>query len=185
MTMLETDRRTLLDVARVSIHRGFVDRRPLGVHPADFADALRAERAAFVTLRIEGKLRGCIGSLEATRTLVEDVAINAFNAAFHDPRFEPLSRPEFDRVTVSLSILQPPEPMTVADEADLLTQLRPGVDGLTLHTDGRRATFLPAVWQTLPEPRAFLTQLKAKAGLGPEDWPADLRVERYRAEHIG
>ena len=184
MPLDATDRRTLLDAARASIHHGLLEHRPKAFDPAGFSDALRAERACFVTLHIEGALRGCIGSLEPTRPLIDDAAHNAFNAAFHDPRFTPLTGPEFDRLDVSLSILNDPEPMAVRDETDLLTQLRPGVDGLTLHSLGRRATFLPAVWETVPDPRKFLAQLKRKAGLDPDTWPDDLRFERYTTEHI-
>ena len=184
MPLTDADRRTLLDAARASIHHGLLTRESLRVDPDPFDSALRAHGACFVTLRIEGALRGCIGSLEPTRPLVEDATVNAFNAAFHDPRFDPLSRVEFERLDVSLSVLQPAEPMSVRDEADLLAQLRPGVDGLTLYADGRRATFLPAVWDTLGDPRKFVTHLKVKAGLAPDDWPSDLRVERYTTEHI-
>lgn len=184
MSLDSNDRRTLLDAARTSIDHGLIERRPRAFDPIEFSPALQARGASFVTLHIEGALRGCIGSLEATQPLIVDVAHNAFQAAFHDPRFGPVNRAESDRLDVSLSILNPAQPMMVRDEADLLIQLRPGVDGLTLHSAGRRATFLPAVWETIGDPRMFVTQLKLKAGLDPDAWPIDLRVEHYTTEHI-
>ena len=124
--------------------------------------------ATFVTLTQNGQLRGCIGSLEAHRPLATDVAENARAAAFRDPRFAPLGKDEFARTRVEVSLLTPPEPFPVADEADALARLRPGIDGLILSYGRRRATFLPQVWESLPEAHQFIAQLKLKAGL-----PAD------------
>jgi AmmeMemoRadiSam system protein A len=135
--------------------------------------------ATFVTLKLDGELRGCIGSLEARRALSADVRANAVAAAFHDPRFRPLTALEFEATLVEVSLLSSAEPVTVADEADLLLQLRPGVDGLVLEYGHRRSTFLPQVWESLPEPRNFLGALKKKAGLDADFWSAELRIKRY------
>jgi len=145
---------------------------------------LKEERATFVTLTINGSLRGCIGMLEACRPLAEDIAENAVSAAFRDPRFPPLSRDEFDDLKISISVLSPPEEMTFSSEADLLAQIRPGIDGLILQEGGRRGTFLPSVWEELPETELFFEHLKMKAGLPAGYWSDTLRVFRYTAEYI-
>lgn len=147
-------------------------------------DELRQERATFVTLELNGQLRGCIGMLEACRPLAEDVAENAVAAAFRDPRFPPLSREEFDDLKISISVLSPPEEMTFSDEADLLGQIRPGVDGLILQEGFQKGTFLPSVWEELPETELFFEHLKMKAGLPAGYWSDTLRVFRYTAEYI-
>lgn len=177
-------RRTLLDLARQSIRHGLDHGRALEVDPSAYDPALQTPGAAFVTLHRNGELRGCIGSLEAWRPLVSDVAENAFAAAFHDPRFPPLQDNEFDDLAMHLSILSPSEPIRFTDQADLIRQLRPGVDGLVLEDGPRRGTFLPSVWEQLPDPEQFLTHLKLKAGLPPDYWSDRLRVSRYTAESI-
>jgi len=140
---------------------------------------LHEPRASFVTLRHHGELRGCTGSLEATRPLVVDVAHNACRSAFGDPRFPPLSEAELVGLAISVSVLSPLEPLPVESERGLLEALRPGVDGLVLN-DGRAcATFLPSVWESLPEPQAFLDALRRKAGLRPDHWSDTIRFERY------
>lgn len=178
-------RETLLDVARRSIEHGFVTGRPLVVTPSEFHRDLKAVRASFVTLQIRGQLRGCIGHLEAVQPLVVDVAENAFAAAFRDPRFSPLTEIEWPDVELHLSVLTHPEPMTFEDEADLLDQLRPGEDGLVLQDGPNRGTFLPSVWESLPEPADFLAHLKRKAGLAANHWSPHLEVFRYTTESFG
>jgi AmmeMemoRadiSam system protein A len=160
-------------------------RREIALHldaPAaePLAHAALAELGAtFVTLLREGELRGCIGSLELRRRLDEDVRDNAVGAAFRDPRFAPLRRYELDALVVEVSLLGPSAPLRFADEADLLAQLDPGRDGLVIAYGGRRATFLPQVWEALPAPRDFLAALKRKAGLLPDFWSPDLSAWRY------
>jgi hypothetical protein len=178
------DRRLLLALARGSIEHGLEHGRPRPVDLASLPGTLHRRRASFVTLHLGGDLRGCIGRLEATRPLAEDVAENAFAAAFTDPRFPPLASAELPRVHLDISVLGEPERLTFTDEADLLRQLRPGVDGLILREAHLRGTFLPAVWASLPDPKQFLTHLKMKAGLLPEYWSATLEVWRYTAEAI-
>ncbi|EXI82261.1 MAG: hypothetical protein AW10_00709 [Candidatus Accumulibacter appositus] len=140
---------------------------------------LTAPGASFVTLTQNGQLRGCIGSLEAQRPLASDVAENAFAAAFRDRRFPPLSEQELPRTRVEVSLLTPAEPFPVRSEEDALARLRPGVDGLILSYGRRRATFLPQVWESLPEPRQFMAQLKLKAGLAADFWDPEIRLARY------
>jgi hypothetical protein len=185
MTFSPEARTILLDLARRSIVHGLDRSTPLPVDPADYPEPLRAERAAFVTLHLHGELRGCIGHLEAVQPLVRDVVENAYAAAFRDPRFPPLSRQELPGLAVHISILTAPEPMTFATEADLLAQIRPGIDGLILIEGQARGTFLPSVWESLSEPRDFLNHLKRKAGLPAEHWSDRLRVERYTTESFG
>ena len=146
------------------------------------ADWLARPGASFVTLELDGELCGCIGSLTAYRPLAEDVRANARAAAFRDPRFPPLVAEDLPRLRIEVSLLSPLEPVTWADEADLLRRLRPGVDGLVLEHDGHRGTFLPAVWRKLPRPEEFLRQLKRKAGLAVDFWAPDVRVSRYTVE---
>lgn len=178
------DRTTLIEVARASISHGLAHRQPLTVEPAEFDGVLARPGASFVTLKIQGKLRGCIGRMEPDGPLICGVAHNAYAAAFEDPRFDPLTAPDFARIDVHISVLSLTTPMTFDSEDDLLRQLRPGVDGLVLEAGRCRGTFLPAVWQTLPQPRQFLNQLKVKAGLHPDAWPDDMRVMRYTCESI-
>lgn len=135
--------------------------------------------ATFVTLTQQGQLRGCIGSLEAWRPLAQDVQENACAAAFRDPRFSPLRADELPHTRVEVSLLTPPEPMQFSSEADALAQLCPNVDGVIFTASGRRSTFLPQVWEQLPEPREFMARLKQKAGLAASYWGPDVRLERY------
>jgi len=179
------DRETLLQVASDSIRHGLDTGHALGIKLADYSTALQQPGASFVTLTILRQLRGCIGMLTATRPLVEDVAENAFAAAFEDPRFAPLSTAEYDQLEYHISILNPAETMGFDSEADLLQQIRPGVDGLILEERGRRATFLPSVWESLPTASEFLQHLKRKAGLPDDYWSDSVRMQRYTVEEFG
>ncbi len=165
----------LLRVARAAIGAELGFAAPDGVAH----EGLECLGATFVTLTQDGELRGCIGTLSAVRSLRADVAANAVAAAFRDPRFPPLAVAEFALTSVEVSVLSASEPMAFADEAHLLAQLRPGVDGVILEYGHRRATFLPQVWETLEEPRRFLEALKQKAGLPPGFWHPRLNVSRY------
>jgi AmmeMemoRadiSam system protein A len=135
--------------------------------------------ASFVTLTRQGELRGCIGTLEAHRPLGLDVRENAVAAAFRDPRFMPLSRAEYDEIRVEVSLLSPPEPLEVVGETDALAALRPHVDGVVFEYGLARSTFLPQVWEQLPEPAEFLAHLKRKAGLPADFWAEQVRLSRY------
>jgi AmmeMemoRadiSam system protein A len=142
--------------------------------------ALLRPGATFVTLFCRGELRGCIGSLEATRTLGTDVRENAIAAAFRDPRFPPLTAAEFGGTWIEVSLLSAAESHRFDTEAALRDRLRPGIDGVTLEHDARRATFLPQVWESLPEPEDFLAALKQKAGLPVDFWSPRLDVALYQ-----
>jgi AmmeMemoRadiSam system protein B/AmmeMemoRadiSam system protein A len=157
---------------------------PLGIHipVEDDAPFLREPGATFVTLKQGSQLRGCIGSLNAHRTLLEDVRHNAAAAAFADPRFRKLEIGEFGAIRVEVSLLAAAQPLHFKDQADLIAQLRPGVDGLILECGVHRSTFLPQVWESLPAPSVFLAHLKAKAGLPHDFWSPNLRVSRYAVE---
>ena len=181
-TLDPSERRILLDVAQRSIRHGLDRGSPLKVVPADYPPALQTQRASFVTLHLDGELRGCIGHLEAIEPLVADVAENAFSAAFKDPRFPSLQEVELSGLHIDISVLTPAEPLEFTSEADLLRQLRPGVDGLILEDGWARGTFLPSVWESLPEPRDFLAHLKRKTGLPMSHWSDRLRVYRYTTE---
>lgn len=169
--------RTLLAIAQDAIAH------ELGLAQAPRTDGaawLSLAGATFVTLVKDGQLRGCIGSLAASRALGADVAANAVAAALRDPRFPPLTKQEWPRCAVEVSLLSTPKPIRFADEADLLEQIRAGVDGIILECDGKRATYLPQVWEGLPEKRRFLDELKRKAGLPAETRLARCKVSRYR-----
>jgi hypothetical protein len=177
------ERAALLALAAESIAAGLRGARfevQLHEHP----ERLRETRASFVTINRHGRLRGCIGTLEARRALVMEVVAMAHAAAFSDPRFPPLGAEEFAEIDIHISVLSPREPMQFADEMQLLAQLRPGIDGLLLEAGQRRGTFLPSVWEQLPEPAEFLRRLKIKAGLAESYWSSGISVSRYTAESI-
>lgn len=171
--------RQLLQVARESIRHGLDNGRSMSVDVQRYAEPLRQLAATFVTLQKSGGLRGCIGALQPYQPLVSDVAEHAYAAAFSDPRFPPLCSEELDGIVISISVLGPPQAVEFADEEQLIAQLKPAVDGLILEEGRNRGTFLPSVWETLPQPRQFLQQLKRKAGLPADYWSDSLRVSRY------
>lgn len=170
----------LLQLARGAIEYGLIHREPLPVRIDEWPPELTEPAATFTTLRLDGELRGCCGTLVAERPLAKDVAHSAFRAAFRDSRFDPVGGHELDAIRVAVSVLSPLEPMPVRDEADLLGRLTPGTDGLVIAADGLRATLLPTVWATLPEPRQFLAALKLKCGLAVDYWSDRLEFHRYR-----
>jgi len=183
-TLSDDDRQTLLGLTSEAIHYGINHDAPLTIEPQSYTTALQDSRATFVTLEKQGTLRGCIGSLEAYRALVMDVAMNAYSAAFRDPRFPPVRPDELYQLEMHISVLTPPEEMSVSSEEDLLQQLQPGIDGVILSEGDHRATYLPSVWGQLPEPREFIQNLKVKAGLPMPYWSDSMRVQRYRVESI-
>lgn len=173
--------RALLRIARSAIAER------LGLAGLDRADhaALQQPSATFVTLKKSGELRGCIGSLQSVRPLGRDVHENAIAAAFHDPRFVPLTVAEFDVTTIEVSLLSASERIDVANEEDLLARLQPGVDGLILEYGRLRATFLPQVWEKLVDPYEFMAALKCKAGLPAGFWSPTMNVSRYQVTKWG
>ena len=170
----------LLQLARSAIEYGLIHKEPLPVRIDQWPPELAEPAATFTTLRLDGQLRGCCGTLEAALPLAEDVARSAFRAAFRDSRFDPVGGHELDAIRLAVSVLSPLEPMPVTDEADLLGRLTPGTDGLVLCADGVRATLLPTVWETLPDPGRFLAVLKLKCGLAADYWSDQLEFHRYR-----
>ncbi len=173
--MLPATQRWLLALAREAITTAFNNTMPRVDDPPREA---KARRACFVTLTRHGALRGCIGSLTAQRPLYEDVIMNARAAAFHDPRFPPLSPDELPHITIELSVLTPPQP--VAFDPRHPETLRG--KGVVLSKNGRSATFLPSVWEQLPTPEEFLSQLCIKAGLPPDEWRRGVSIQSYTAE---
>lgn len=151
--------------------------QPAMAEPDD--SALNGPGAVFVTLTQQGRLRGCIGSLEAWRPLDADVRGNARAAAFRDPRFAPLTAEEFPHTRVEVSLLTPAEPLHFVDQEDAIRQLRPGIDGVIFEHHGQRGTFLPQVWESLPDRRTFFAHLKQKAGLPADFWAPDVKLFRY------
>ncbi len=206
-------RQRMLKVATDAILHPLLGNGSLRINPLHFPLELQHDRATFVTLlkhgtttmngqdslprdnegvgsgrlkalNINGSLRGCIGSLVAHRPLIVDIAQNASAAAFEDPRFRPISLKEFHQVDIHISILSTPEKLDISSREELLSQLEPGVDGLILEENGRRATYLPSVWEQLPDPDLFIAELRSKAGLPPHTWSSNTTVYRYRTEEF-
>lgn len=175
----------LLSLARASIEAAL----PLGeLVPYDcqpLNPELGRSGSSFVTLRIGDNLRGCCGTIEATRPLHLDVWTNAWASAFADPRFPALTPQEWANAGVQISVLSEPQPFEIRSEAELWQILRPGVDGVILQAGARRSTFLPAVWEQLPDPREFIRHLKLKAGWPADFWPPDMQVWLYTTESFG
>lgn len=143
---------------------------------------LQQPGATFITLTQHGRLRGCIGSLQARQPLIENVRSNAVSAALYDTRFLPVTADELESIRIEVSLLSALQPIRFASEPDALKQLRPGMDGITLEYGDNRSTFLPQVWDSLPQPREFLAQLKVKAGLYADFWDDDVRLSRYTVQ---
>ena len=185
MSFSESIRSVLLDMAWQSIRHGLAKGNPLKVEPDQLESPLNEAGASFVTLHIGEELRGCIGSLQAHRPLICDVTENAFSAAFRDPRFAPLKDAVLKNLSLDISVLSQPERIAFESEQDLLRQIRPKVDGLILTDGNYRGTFLPSVWESLPDAKQFLQHLKRKAGLPANHWSDKLEVWRYTTESFG
>ena len=182
--LLDEHGQALLKLANESIKHGLASGTAVSVDLTGCPAAITAPGACFVTLKRGGNLRGCIGSAQAWRPLVADVADNAFAAAFRDSRFPSLTTDELDGLDLSISVLSPSSPMHVTSEADLLKQLRPGTDGLIIEDHGMRALFLPSVWGQLPKPEQFLGHLRAKAGMAAGHWSPTFKAWRFIAAEI-
>lgn len=174
MTELERGK-VLIDIARGAIAEALGELRL----PISQESWLNEKGATFVTLMQGDELRGCIGTLQAHRPLAEDVHQNALAAAFRDPRFPPLARHELEMTECEVSLLSAAETMTFADESDALAQLRPGIDGIVFEYLRFRSTFLPQVWEQLPQPQRFMAHLKRKAGLPDDFWAEGVKLSRY------
>jgi len=177
------EKKLLLQIARDAISRSLQDEGQRDLDAQDFSSHLKEPGASFVTLTINGVLRGCIGSIEASQPLIIDVRDRALAAAFEDPRFPPLSMQELNDVEIEISVLTSPERLNYQDPVELPDLLRPGVDGVILRHQYRRATFLPQVWETLTSPELFLGRLCQKMGMPADSWEQyHLEVETYQVE---
>ena len=169
----------LLQIARAAISHAL--HVPFSTAVAVDKDAtwLSQPGATFVTLTYRGQLRGCVGSLLACESLIDDVSSNAISAALRDRRFPPLTEEELDNISVEVSLLSELQPLDSLNEQDAITKLRPGIDGIIFEYGSYRSTFLPQVWESLPQPQFFLRELKAKAGLSEDFWADNVKLSRY------
>lgn len=179
------ERDRLLQAARHALAQGLSSATSPQPQLDEATRALRRERAVFVTLTTAGGLRGCIGTLEASAPLLWAVADAAHGAGFRDPRFDPLQAYELEAITIEISVLSPLQPLPVTSREELFATLRPGRDGLMLQDGRRKTTFLPRVWQQLPDKEQFLGQLLLKAGLADLHWSESLQFFRYEALTFG
>ena len=180
--LCEEDHILLRKIALEAVKYGLKHGSHFPVETPRYPALLQNPGASFVTLKKAGELRGCIGSLEAYQPLVNDVAHNAYAAAFSDPRFQPVSNDELENLEFHISVLTPAVAMSFDSEEDLLKQIRPDIDGLVLEENQHRGTFLPAVWESLPDAKDFLQHLKQKAGLPQDYWSSSIKVSRYTTE---
>ncbi len=182
--MLSTqEKRLLLQVAHDSILHGLRYAGQLPLKLDQFPESLQQHRSSFVSLFINQRMRGCVGSLKANQPLAENVAENAYNAAFRDPRYAPLSPLEAQRVDIHVAVLGDLHPISFDSEKQLLEQLQSGT-GVVFNAGPRRSTFLPSVWQQFGTPREFLAQLKQAAGLPQDYWGADVSIQYYQIEEF-
>jgi AmmeMemoRadiSam system protein A len=177
-SLTEEEGKYLLLVARKTIQEALFERKANEPFPSRESPRHLEKRGTFVTLTVDGALRGCIGHIIPQEPLVEGVRINAINAAFHDPRFRPVSEKEFQKIRIEVSILTAPEPLAYSDASDLLMRLKPGIDGVIIKKSFHQATFLPQVWEQLPDKNSFLSHLCAKAGLDGDTWKKE-KIDVY------
>ena len=179
------EKQTLLRLARQALETGVRGGRLPPLDKASLTPSLRLEGASFVTLTVGGNLRGCIGALEAYQPLAEDVREHAVAAALEDYRFPTVQESELAGIEIEVSRLTVPVPLKYTDADDLLARLHPGVDGVILRDGFRRATFLPQVWEKIPEPAEFLANLCYKMGAAPDTWRRKhLEVLIYQVEEF-
>lgn len=174
----------LIEIAQTALEQAAKLQKEYRPSRKDFPEILFNKGAAFVTLTKNGELRGCIGSLMPRQAIALDIAANTFAAAMEDSRFSPVTADELPSVDISVSLLSSYEPINYADEADLLSQLQPGVDGLVIRDGDRQGLFLPSVWKQLPDSKEFLNNLKIKAGLSPAYWSNKIKAYRFRVVEI-
>ena len=187
--MADTDKLTekegadLLSVARKTIEHRLINQEAQDSSDSDLSAKFLEHRGTFVTLTTGGNLRGCIGHIIPQESLIEGIRVNAINAAFQDPRFPPLNEKEWRSVKIEISILTDPKPLSYSDADDLLKRLRPEIDGVIIQKGFHQSTFLPQVWEQLPEKREFLSHLCLKAGLESDAWKkGDLEVSTYQVQ---
>lgn len=181
--LTEEEGRQLVEVARETIQKALFNPKDKSEPETASSPKFQERRGTFVTLTLNGALRGCIGHILPQETLIEGVRINAINAAFRDPRFRPLGQNEFEKIRVEVSILTEPKPLPYTDANDLLAKLRPGTDGVIIRKGYHQATFLPQVWEQLPNKKDFLSHLCLKAGLDRDAWAHEkLEVHAYQVQ---
>jgi AmmeMemoRadiSam system protein A len=179
------EQKTLLRLAREAIEYRVRGEKPPPIPKESLTPHLREQGASFVTLTIQDQLRGCIGALEAHQPLADDVREHAAAAAFEDPRFPPLGKDELSRIQIEVSRLTRPSPLDYEDSGDLLSKLRPHIHGVILTDGARRATFLPQVWEKIPNPSEFMDNLCHKMGIGHQHWRNNhLDVFTYQVEEF-
>jgi uncharacterized protein len=180
----DSTRQWLLELARATVRQALDGAGLVLPHPATTPVTAAAPGAAFVTLRRDARLLGCIGSIEAVRRLAEDVALHAYDAAFRDPRLPAVTDDDWHHMTTEISVLGPLELVRVGGRDELADMIRPGVDGLLISSTEGRGTFLPSVWDQVRDADEFLELLWRKAGLPADRWPQDLVVERYQVDEF-
>ena len=179
----EDEGQSLLAVARNAIKNRLNNAEPPQIDWKELPEKFQEQLGTFVTIAIDGNLRGCIGHIIPRETLIEGIQENAVNAAFRDPRFPPLAKEEFDKIAIEISILTPPQELSYTDAEDLLSKLRPGIDGVIIQKGYYEATFLPQVWEQLPDKEEFLTHLCMKAGISHDSWRKEkLQVSTYQVQ---
>jgi len=176
----QSDKTCLLEQAKTSIQFGLSNSHAPTITLKSISPILQQHYASFVTLHLNGSLRGCIGALTASQALIADVNEQAFAAAFRDSRFAAVTTAECNNIHISISVLGKASAIHFSSEKNLLEKIQPNIDGLIFEAGIKRSTFLPSVWQSLPKPYDFLQQLKLKAGLDKNDWSDDIKVSRYQ-----
>ena len=181
--LTEAEGEYLLLEARKTIQNRLSGKKDIPRETKETPAVFNERRGTFVTLTLRGNLRGCIGHIIPQESLMEGIRENAINAAFRDPRFQPLTGDEWKNVQVEISILTEPKPLAYTDGKDLLDKLKSGIDGVIIKKGVRQSTFLPQVWDQLPDKKAFLGHLCLKAGLGENAWEnGDLEVSTYQVQ---
>ena len=184
MKLTTHDNERLLAIARRSIRQGFYTLEPLEVDLASLSDALLENAGSFVTLSQEGRLRGCIGTVDTKHPLAQSVSYAAYSAAYEDSRFSPLSDSEVDAVRIEISVLSKLVKIDAYSQDELISMLRPFVDGLVIRDEQHTATFLPKVWRQIDDPLTFVLHLKAKAHMDAEYWSDSMECYRFTANLI-
>jgi AmmeMemoRadiSam system protein A len=186
--MTEEQGKRLINLARRTIAKklGILDESNKVIPDNDLTDpGFQEKSGTFVTLKIKGQLRGCMGCLTSSETILEGIQRNALNSAFNDPRFPALTSTELDQTEIDISILTSPQDLEYTKGDDLLEKLRPNIDGVIINKGLARATFLPQVWEQLPKPEDFLVHLCRKAGLSPDEWKkGELGVSIYQVQYF-
>lgn len=181
--LTEEEGKHLVEMARKTIEKALFNPKNKSEPDPVKLPKFQERRGTFVTITMNGALRGCIGHIIPQESLVESIRVNAMNAAFRDPRFRPLSQSEFEKIKIEVSILTEPAPLAYTDANDLLGKLKPGTDGLIIRKGYHQATFLPQVWEQLPDKKEFLTHLCLKAGLAGDAWVNEaLEVYTYQVQ---